>query len=70
MHAAEVFIVHLWRPVGARRGFRATVQRAGSDESQWFTQPQAMVRFLEQQASAAADADDQPDALEQPRSDR
>jgi hypothetical protein len=70
MHAAEVFIVHLWPADGVRRDFRATVQRAGSDESQWFTQPEAMVRFLEQQASAPVNPDDNPSASEQPRKQR
>ena len=70
MHAAEVFIVHLWRADEVRRDFRATVQRAGSDEAVWFTHPETMVRFLQQQANAPADADDDPNRREQPRSDR
>lgn len=70
MPAAEVFIVHLWRAGGARRDFRAAVQRAGSDESAWFTRAQAMVRFLEQQAGAPADAHDRSEASGQPASAR
>jgi len=47
---ASVFIVHLWPANGPDEPFRATVQRAGTDESAWFTQADALVRFLMQQA--------------------
>lgn len=49
MEQALVFIVRLWG-TGDRAGFRAAVLRAGSNETAWFTQAEAMTRYLEGQA--------------------
>lgn len=54
MYGARIFIVHLWIDDGSAAPFRAAVQCAGSDESGWFTEPAALVRYLE--ARAAVDA--------------
>lgn len=51
MREADVFIVHLWIADGAQRAFRAAVQRAGTDESTWFTEAQALTRYFEQQGT-------------------
>lgn len=52
MQRANVFIVHLWVDGGRRSAFRAAVQRAGTDESAWFTEAGTLVRYFEAQANA------------------
>lgn len=52
MEQAMVFIVRLWGAVEARAPFRAAVLRAGTDESAWFTQPDALATYFEQQVGA------------------
>ncbi|MCC7040322.1 MAG: hypothetical protein IT516_08430 [Burkholderiales bacterium] len=47
MQHREVFIVRVWTGDAASRGFRAAVQRAGTDESAWFTDSAALARYLE-----------------------
>jgi hypothetical protein len=44
---AYLFIVRLWSAERSRTDFRAAVQRAGTDESEWFTQADAPVRHFE-----------------------
>ena len=58
MKEASVYIVHLWGTVGPPTAFRAAVQRAGTDESAWFTEAGELVRYFEQQAVAPVGADD------------
>jgi hypothetical protein len=60
MHSARVFIVHVWIDDGSAAPFRAAVQCADTDESGWFTEAAALVRWFE--ARAAADAGATTDA--------
>jgi hypothetical protein len=67
MQEAYLFIVRLWPAEGPRADFRATLQRAGTDESAWFTQADALVRCFERFAGSPRDADDHPPTeMEQP----
>jgi hypothetical protein len=52
MQRADVFIVHLWTAGESQGAFRAAVQRAGTDESAWFTEAATLVRYFEEQANA------------------
>jgi hypothetical protein len=58
MRSANVYIVHLWSDGGARAIFRASVQRAGTDESAWFTEAATLARYFDEQAGAVANADE------------
>jgi len=49
MEEALVFIVRLWGAVEPQASFRAAVLRAGTDESTWFTQSEALASYFEQQ---------------------
>jgi len=51
MQEAIVFIVRLWA-FEPQPAFRAAVLRAGSDESTWFTQADALTSYFEQQLRA------------------
>ncbi|MBK9115892.1 MAG: hypothetical protein IPM22_09665 [Betaproteobacteria bacterium] len=46
MQHHDVFIVHVWTDELASCAFRASAQRAGTDESAWFTNSGALVRYL------------------------
>lgn len=47
MQHRDVFIVHIWTDDAASCAFRAAVQRAGTDESAWFTNSVALASYLE-----------------------
>ncbi|MDP1650907.1 MAG: hypothetical protein Q8M01_22320 [Rubrivivax sp.] len=59
MEEALVFIVRLWGAGDPQASFRAAVLRAGTNESAWFTQADAMTRYFERQ-SGVPPSDDEP----------
>jgi hypothetical protein len=61
MEEAVVFIVRLWGAIEPKSNFRAAVLRAGTDESTWFTQVDALASYFENQVRAHEDA---PDRIE------
>jgi hypothetical protein len=65
MQEALVFIVRLWGAVEPQASFRATVLHAGSDESTWFTQSEALARYFEKQVRALASTRDRAEREEQ-----
>lgn len=67
MQRANVFIVHLWVDDGPQSAFRAAVQRAGTDESAWFTEAATLVRYFEAQANADTGATSGAGTQEQSR---
>ena len=64
MEHALVFIVRLWGAVGPQAGFRAAVLRAGTSESAWFTQADALTRYFERQAGVPPSDDNHLPAKE------
>ena len=62
----EIFIVRIWRHLTS--GFRATARRVDEEEVHVFTEPDQVVRYLEQAGSqgAAATGGPSPAAKVQP----
>jgi hypothetical protein len=65
MEETLVLIVRMWTAVEPQASFRATVLRAGTDESTWFTQSEVLASYFEKQVRAPASTRDGAEREEQ-----
>lgn len=61
MPEADVFIVRVWTDAGPRPEFRAAVNHAGTDESAWFTDADALADYFARRCEAPLPSATQPE---------